>query len=284
MTAQLAISDFGDDLTAPDSVRRLVKRAAVQEKIEVLRGNLVVASTESLGGSRNIEWVQKIVAEASATIEPGLFVVVVGEREATWDTTWSAVEDKDGSKKLDNRYESFGSRMQAFGFEALRVALGAVKDAGKELRDQGLAYSTAQKKLAKAYAEVANESPDVAIERMKHEQETERIETAGDLFKQFGFANSQVVGSAKRTEALKEKAKLGIPGIVDDILSKLPEADKTALLATDVGKTFEAAKTTADLVGAVRAVHALVENGELVVTEETKTGIGNVLRKLAGAK
>ena len=285
MTAQLASADISTAITAPDPVRRLLKRARVDAKIEILRGNIVVGTTQSLGGLRNVEWAQDVVSEATQKVEGGLFVITVdGEHEATWDTSWRDESAADGGS-LNTKYETFGSRMQAFGFACLREAKAAnehtaamLQDAGKILREQGEANAKQFKAMQKTIRDNTGDSDAVAIARMEADQEESRMETALEMFGDFTTTNKEVTkGGAKPA------GKMSIPAIVADILEKVPEEDRAVLLATDAGKALKEATTAQQLMKSVREIHAMHQNGAIEISDDTAKGVAHLLMKLGKA-
>ena len=135
--AAIAVPDAAV-LTAPESVRALVRRAPVQSTIELMRGNLVVDKTENLGGAggrRNIEWVQERVSHYTEQQGPGLFVVAVGEREATWNTAWEdAPPDRHRGIPVMEHYENLASRTTSSMFTMLREVRDERKANASEIR------------------------------------------------------------------------------------------------------------------------------------------------------
>ena len=262
-----------------------LRRAAVQQKIEVLFGGLVLAETDSLGGRRNVDWAVELVTKFTMSEPgPGLYTIVIGDLDQTWDTSWGEERDETDTpasqeRRIIEHYETLASRAMSGMFEMLRQVQTTMATRDTATTKMLAEVSTIQEKNTVAVGKLMERLGD-AISRRENEPEAEadRIDSAIEAFKVWTMTNKMAIDSKTMVATTTAPTPADV---AKDILSKIPAEDRAAIMATEHGPKLEAVTTAAELMGVVGDIVKMSKAGTLKLDPNTLGAAARMLKDLA---
>jgi hypothetical protein len=271
----------------PTHVRRRLQRVGDGARIQILRGQLSIATFEA-DGRGTVMNVRSIVATDTARRGDGIYTIVVDDEpeEVQWDTAEvdDAVRGREASAAM-----AYGRAMESVAFRLIDKTLESIDQQQKaaDRREKIAAehaemFTVALKRLAKAIESTGKHDSKVRKLEIEAEQEADRIDAAvnilGPIFRPKGSDDDDDDDKPAAPATSREESKP--PTRTARMLFALLDAKQRAsVLKTEPGRTLMKATDETAARDAVRKVMELGRAGG-VVSEDVAKLVEGVLALL----